>query len=255
MPNAYGQNMYNQYRSYWSAFDRPTPDYQLFKRYTDQIEDFLYEDGGHSEPQPIGAALEQFRLGARSSRDGGNIENNLAFARGDPAPAALPAALPAAILDIVLPPADPIILKFKKFGLDAPAEYNCPISGDIMVQPVFLINSGYTYDSTSIETWNAMGNNTDPLTNSIMQSMTTIPNRLVNGMIIEHCTIEMNKFAAAAVKIQAAIRYKLCAAWYSFCPCLEYYDAPAAVLADSRNGNCSSTQDEPIPEEQFQILF
>ena len=32
---------------------------------------------------PIEAALEQFRLGARSSRDGGNIENNLAFARGD----------------------------------------------------------------------------------------------------------------------------------------------------------------------------
>ena len=223
MPNAYGSQMFNQYRSYWSPFDRPTPDYQLFKRYTDQIEDFLYEDGGHSEPQPIGAALEQFRLGARSSRDGGNIENNLAFARGDPAPAALPAAVP---VDIVIPPVDPAVQKFKVLNLDAPTDFNCPIARDIMVQPVILINSGITYNSTSIETWGAMGNNTDPLTNVILQSMSTTPNLIMNSMIIGHCTIEVTKFYAA-VKIQAVIRGKL----WVYCMLWVLADAPAAVLA------------------------
>jgi hypothetical protein len=226
MPNAYGPQMFNQYRSYWSTFDRPTPDYQLFKRYTDQIEDFLYEDGGHSEPQPIGAALEQFRLGARSSRDGGNIENNMAFARGDPAPAALPAAVPVDIVTPPLPPVDPAVQMFKDLNLDAPPDFNCPIARDIMVQPVILINSGITYNSASIETWGAMGNNTDPLTNVILQSMSTAPNLIMNSMIIGHCTIEVTKFYAA-VKIQAVIRGKL----WVYCMLWVLADAPAAVLA------------------------
>jgi hypothetical protein len=133
----------------------------------------------------------------------------------------------------VRPPPDPIVLKLKKFGLDAPAEYNCKISYNIIAQPVVLIGSGNTYDSTSIETWSALGNKTDPLTNVIMQSMATTPNHLVNSQIIEHCTIEMNKFEPAAVKIQAVIRDKWCRAWYSFCPCLEYYDASAEVPVDA----------------------
>ena len=62
----------NESRSYWSDFNQPTPDYQEFKRYSDEIDAFCFADGDHLDLQPISSALEQFRLGARASRDGGN---------------------------------------------------------------------------------------------------------------------------------------------------------------------------------------
>jgi hypothetical protein len=180
MPNAY-PFMFNEWQTYWRASNgEQFPNYQQFKTYTTELAAFCHAYLGTAPRTlpPIEAALEQFRIGARASADGGNPEQNIAFARGDPAPAAVAAAV--AILNIMIPPPDPIVLKFKKFGLDAPADFNCPIAGDIMVQPVFLINSGNTYDSTSIETWKAM----DPLTNVRMPSMATTPNLIMKSMII-----------------------------------------------------------------------
>ena len=85
-------NMYNQFRYYWRNEATPQPDYQEFKKYTDEIDAFRHDRGDLRAMPFINAALEQFRLGARAARDGGNTMNNLAFARGDPAPAA---AVPA----------------------------------------------------------------------------------------------------------------------------------------------------------------
>ena len=240
MSNAYGPQMYNQFRSYWRNEATPQPDYQEFKNFTTAL-DNLRHDRGDLRPMPfMNAALEQFRLGARAAFDGGNTMNNLAFARGDPAPAdvALAAVAPAAaILDIVIPPPDEIVLKFKKQGLDAPAHLNDPVTYDIMDEPVILIGSGNTYNYSTILN---LVDNRDPQTNVDMRSMAVAPNLLIHRMTIEYCTIEMNKFYAA-VKIQAVIRGKLCTAW--LCAdwlWLWFYDAPAAVLADA---------EDPVPDE------
>ena len=104
MPNAYGPNstnMFNQWRryvhdhaNYWANFNQPIPDYELFKRYMTEVHGYTHAYIGVEKIRPmppIEAALEQFRLGARASVDGGNPEQNIAFARGDLAPAALPA--------------------------------------------------------------------------------------------------------------------------------------------------------------------
>ena len=245
-PNAYGPQMYNQWRS-WTRlnYSQPIPDYELVQNYTTDLNN-LRHDSGDLRPMPfINAALEQFRLGARAARDGGNTMNNLAFARGDPAPAdvALAAVAPAAaILDIVIPPPDEIVLKFKKQGLDAPAHLNDPVTYDIMDEPVILIGSGNTYNYSTILN---LVDNRDPQTNADMRSMAVAPNLLIHRMTIEYCTIEMNKFYAA-VKIQAVIRGKL----WVYCMLWVLADDPAAVLADAdAPAPVLADAEDPVPDE------
>eukprot|EP00899_Mesostigma_viride_P016141 jgi/Mesvir1/24528/Mv21868-RA.1 len=59
--------------------------------------------------------------------------------------------------------------------MDPPAQYLCPISHDIMRDPVLLVESGQTYERVSIEQWFARGNETDPLTNVRVTNKTLAP--------------------------------------------------------------------------------
>eukprot|EP01122_Echinamoeba_exundans_P011372 TRINITY_DN4501_c0_g1_i1.p1 TRINITY_DN4501_c0_g1~~TRINITY_DN4501_c0_g1_i1.p1 ORF type:complete len:120 (+),score=23.31 TRINITY_DN4501_c0_g1_i1:374-733(+) len=65
-----------------------------------------------------------------------------------------------------------------------PSEFICPISQEIMMDPV-LLTSGNCYDRSSIEQW-LRTKNTDPLTNMPLQSKTLIPNRPLRGLIEQH---------------------------------------------------------------------
>lgn len=62
-----------------------------------------------------------------------------------------------------------------------PVEYICPISHEIMTDPVSC-NDGHTYDRISIETW-LENHNTSPLTNAVLSDLTLRPNIVLRGLI------------------------------------------------------------------------
>jgi hypothetical protein len=51
----------------------------------------------------------------------------------------------------------------------------CPISMEVMVDPVVLVESGQTYDRAEIEKWLRV-HDTDPVTNDILKTKKTVPN-------------------------------------------------------------------------------
>ncbi|KAF9667473.1 hypothetical protein SADUNF_Sadunf15G0026700 [Salix dunnii] len=63
-----------------------------------------------------------------------------------------------------------------------PNQFVCPISLDLMKDPVSL-SSGITYDRESIETWLNGGNFTCPVTNQVLGSFDQIPNHSLRKMI------------------------------------------------------------------------
>jgi hypothetical protein len=74
---------------------------------------------------------------------------------------------------------------------DVPSEFICPISQEIMTDPV-LLTSGNCYDRSSIEQW-LRTKNTDPLTNVPLQSKTLIPNRPLRGLIEQHSSAAQSR--------------------------------------------------------------
>ncbi|EEF28606.1 U-box domain-containing protein 21 [Ricinus communis] len=67
-----------------------------------------------------------------------------------------------------------------------PNHYLCPISLDLMKDPVTL-SSGITYDRESIEAWLEAGNFTCPVTGLVLRSFDQIPNHTLRAMIQEWC--------------------------------------------------------------------
>ncbi|GMH16104.1 hypothetical protein Nepgr_017945 [Nepenthes gracilis] len=67
-----------------------------------------------------------------------------------------------------------------------PANFLCPISLDLMNDPVIL-SSGITYDRSSIERWFEAGNRTCPVTNQILKTRYPIPNQTLRRMIQDWC--------------------------------------------------------------------
>lgn len=47
---------------------------------------------------------------------------------------------------------------------EVPKEYICPVSLELMVDPVLLVETGQVYDRRSIDSWFKIGNNSDPIT-------------------------------------------------------------------------------------------
>ncbi|KAG6745700.1 hypothetical protein POTOM_050203 [Populus tomentosa] len=65
-----------------------------------------------------------------------------------------------------------------------PNQFLCPISLDLMKDPVTL-SSGITYDRESIEAWLEGGSFTCPVTNQVLRSLDQIPNHSLRRMIQE----------------------------------------------------------------------
>ena len=97
----------------------------------------------------------------------------------------------------------------KALEAEPPIEYKCPISCDIMVDPV-VASDGWTYDRACIESWlrgshnvdavapiaggggahasrgwdaSQVAHNTSPMTNEVMGSNRLVPNNLVRNLI------------------------------------------------------------------------
>lgn len=75
---------------------------------------------------------------------------------------------------------------FEEVELTLPSEFKCPISLDLMKDPVTLL-SGITYDRESIEMWIEAGNRTCPITNRAFGSLEPVPNHMIRRMIQEWC--------------------------------------------------------------------
>ncbi|PSR84887.1 U-box domain-containing protein [Actinidia chinensis var. chinensis] len=71
-------------------------------------------------------------------------------------------------------------------NLIIPANFRCPISLDLMKDPVTL-STGITYDRESIETWIESGNNTCPITKQVLTNLDPIPNQAIRKMIQDWC--------------------------------------------------------------------
>lgn len=73
-----------------------------------------------------------------------------------------------------------------------PAHFRCPISLDVMKDPVTLC-TGITYDRQSIEAWLESGNRTCPVTNQALRSSEMIPNHAIRKMIQAWCVENRSK--------------------------------------------------------------
>eukprot|EP00249_Psilotum_nudum_P014939 c2507_g1_i1 orf=451-1692(-) len=70
--------------------------------------------------------------------------------------------------------------------IHVPHYYRCPISLDLMRDPVIL-STGQTYDRSSIEKWLADGNLSCPVTRQPLQDLTLIPNHMLLRLIQTWC--------------------------------------------------------------------
>ncbi|GMJ13345.1 hypothetical protein like AT5G37490 [Hibiscus trionum] len=73
-----------------------------------------------------------------------------------------------------------------EFELTVPREFRCPISLDLMKDPVTL-STGITYDRESIDKWIEAGNFTCPLTNQVLRTLEPIPNHAIRKNIQDWC--------------------------------------------------------------------
>lgn len=71
-------------------------------------------------------------------------------------------------------------------NLTIPSHFRCPISLDLMKDPVTL-STGITYDRESIDKWIEAGNKTCPLTNQVLRSLEPVPNHTLRMMIQDWC--------------------------------------------------------------------
>lgn len=70
--------------------------------------------------------------------------------------------------------------------LTIPTHFRCPISLDLMKDPVSL-STGITYDRESIDTWFNTGNATCPVTNHTLRNLDQVPNHSLRKMIQDWC--------------------------------------------------------------------
>ncbi|KAL6228344.1 hypothetical protein ACLB2K_002294 [Fragaria x ananassa] len=67
-----------------------------------------------------------------------------------------------------------------------PSHFRCPITLDLMKDPVTL-STGMTYDRSSIDAWIEKGHNTCPVTNQVLATFDQIPNHALRKMIQGWC--------------------------------------------------------------------
>ena len=69
-------------------------------------------------------------------------------------------------------------------GPDPPAEYLCPITQQIMVNPVMLIETGHSYEAASISRWLDL-HDTDPMSGQLLHSKQLSSNRALKTLITD----------------------------------------------------------------------
>ncbi|XP_071691738.1 U-box domain-containing protein 26-like [Rutidosis leptorrhynchoides] len=80
----------------------------------------------------------------------------------------------------------PASLQPLDIGIQIPYHFRCPISLELMTDPV-IVGTGQTYDRSSIESWIATGNTTCPVTRLPLTDFTLIPNHTLRRVIQDWC--------------------------------------------------------------------
>lgn len=75
---------------------------------------------------------------------------------------------------------------FETADAAVPADFRCPISLDLMRDPV-VVSSGQTYDRESISGWIASGHATCPKTGQVLSNSRLVPNRALRNIINQWC--------------------------------------------------------------------
>lgn len=88
-------------------------------------------------------------------------------------------------------------------GSQVPALFKCPISLELMRDPVTLC-TGQTYDRCSIAPWLAKGNRTCPATMLQLESVEVVPNHTLRRLIQEWCRRSRPAVAGAGLEAGAA---------------------------------------------------
>ncbi|KAK3746970.1 hypothetical protein QZH41_002523 [Actinostola sp. cb2023] len=75
----------------------------------------------------------------------------------------------------------------KKEEIDGniPDEYLCPISREVMIDPV-IASDGFSYERNAIESWLRSGRLTSPMSNAPLRNSTLTPNRMLKNLINRH---------------------------------------------------------------------
>lgn len=71
-------------------------------------------------------------------------------------------------------------------SLPIPEDFRCPISLDLMKDPV-IVSTGQTYERTFIEKWLADGHSTCPKTQQVLTSKILTPNYVLRSLIAQWC--------------------------------------------------------------------
>ena len=66
---------------------------------------------------------------------------------------------------------------------ELPEDLCCPITTELMSEPVMCVGDGNTYERAAIEQWFATGARTSPTTNAQLESITLVPNLTVKRLI------------------------------------------------------------------------
>ena len=77
-----------------------------------------------------------------------------------------------------------ITLEIAETFLTVPKEFCCPISLDLMCDPV-IISTGQTYDRRSIWRWMEEGHCTCPKTGLLVSHNRLVPNRALRNLIMQ----------------------------------------------------------------------
>ena len=64
---------------------------------------------------------------------------------------------------------------------EPPDELHCPLTYELMIDPVMVVETGMTYERKAIEEWLAK-HDTDPMTGTKLEHKMLAPNVLVRGM-------------------------------------------------------------------------
>ena len=70
-------------------------------------------------------------------------------------------------------------------GVNLPDHLMCPITCELMVDPVFTAD-GQTYERSAIEAWFNARNRTSPATNKVLKNLDLIPNVSLRGIILDY---------------------------------------------------------------------
>ncbi|KAI9085225.1 hypothetical protein K1719_032748 [Acacia pycnantha] len=93
------------------------------------------------------------------------------------------------------PSSSSLSLKLRhKTSLNCPEEFKCPLSKQLMRDPV-IVASGQTYDRTFIQKWLKAGNRTCPRTRQVLSHTVLTPNYLISEMIEQWCRSQGIEFS------------------------------------------------------------